>query len=121
MSPRMTAACAAKAAAVRPFQEAGAFQTTVDVRHAGLDELAELALLTAFADLDRAELSGPVVDILEQVAVDRAQVLQIERPAWNVPAHPQGDERTFLFVEIVRIGRAQAVSQNRCAGIEVRV
>jgi hypothetical protein len=35
MSPTMTAACSAKAAAGTSFQEPGAFQAVVDVRHAG--------------------------------------------------------------------------------------
>ena len=57
----------------------------MDVRHAGLDELAELELLAAFADLDRAQLAGPVVDILKQVPMDRARNDVPERghPATN--------------------------------------
>jgi len=39
----------------------------MDVRHAGLDELAELELLAALADLKRAQFAGPLVDVLEQV------------------------------------------------------
>jgi len=32
----------------------------MNVRHPGLDELPELELLRALADLDRAKLAGPV-------------------------------------------------------------
>lgn len=55
-------------------------QPPMDVGHAGLDVLAELELLVALADLDRAQLAGPVVDVLEQVAMDRAQVSRSKVP-----------------------------------------
>src|SRR5262245_36189952 len=50
----------------QPLQEAGPHEAAMDVRHAGLDEFPKLKLLPALADLDRAQLAGPVADVLKQ-------------------------------------------------------
>ncbi len=81
MSPTITAACSAKAAGGKPLQEAGADEPAVNVAHSGLDELAELKLLAALADLDRAQFTGPVVDVLKQVMMDGAQMGEVESAA----------------------------------------
>ena len=65
------------------LQEAGSREAAVNVRHAGLDELAELELLAALADLDRAQFAGPVVDVLKEVAMDRAQMGEVEGATRN--------------------------------------
>ena len=59
-------------------QQAGANEPAVDIGHPGFDELAKLELLAALADLDRAQLAGPVVHVLEQVAMDGAKMGQVE-------------------------------------------
>ena len=60
------------------LEKSGAGQPAVDVRHSGRNVLAELELISALEDFDRAKLSSPVVDVLEQVAVDGAEVGQVE-------------------------------------------
>ena len=65
----------------QPFEEARPDEPAVHVRHAGLDVAAKLELLAALADLDRAQLTGPVVNVLEQMAVDRAKVREVEGTA----------------------------------------
>ena len=53
-------------------------QTAMHIGHASLDVLAKLELACALGDFQRADFSRPVVDVLEQAAVDGAQVLQVE-------------------------------------------
>ena len=50
----------------------------MNVRHAGLDVLPELELLVALADLDGAQLAGPLVDVLKQMAMDRTEMREVE-------------------------------------------
>ena len=50
----------------QPAQKTRLHKSTVNVRHAGLDVLPELELLVALADLDGAQLAGPLVDVLKQ-------------------------------------------------------
>ena len=50
----------------------------VNVRHAGGDEPSRLKPALALGDVDGAELARPFVDVLEQVAVDRPQVVEVE-------------------------------------------
>jgi hypothetical protein len=59
-------------------QEARLNKAAVNIRHPGRDILPELKLLVAFADLDRAQLTGPVVDVLKQVAMDRPEMSKVE-------------------------------------------
>src|SRR6188768_2813566 len=112
MSPTITAACSA---------EAGADEPAVNVAHSGLDELAELKLLAALADLDRAQFAGPAVDVLEEVMMDGAQMGQVEGAARNASAAAQDDKAALLLVEVVWIGGAEPISKERCAGVNVRV
>jgi hypothetical protein len=80
-----------------------------------------LELLGALADLDGAQLAGPVVDVLEEMAMDGAEVGQIEGAAGNAPADTQNHEGSLLLVEKFRIGDPEPISQDRGAGIDVRV
>ncbi len=50
----------------------------VNVRHAGCDEPSRLEPALPLDDLHRANLARPRIEILEQVAVDCLQVLEIE-------------------------------------------
>src|SRR2546423_3270450 len=76
-------------------QQAAAHEPSVNVRHAGFDVLPELELLVALADLDGAQLASPVVDVLEQMAVDRAQVGKVEGTARYASAAAQDYEGSF--------------------------
>ena len=50
----------------------------MNVGHAGRNVLPELELIAAFEDFDRAQFARPIVDVLEQVAVDGTKMGQIE-------------------------------------------
>ena len=93
----------------------------VNVGHAGLDVLAELELLAALADLDRAQLTGPVVDILEEVAMDGAEMSEVKGAVGDAASASQYDEASLLLVQKFGIGCAEPVSQDRRAWIDVRV
>ena len=50
----------------------------MDVGHAGRDVAAELEPAAALGDFDGPDLPRPVVDVLEQVAMDGAKVVEVE-------------------------------------------
>jgi hypothetical protein len=59
-------------------EEFGLREAAMNVGHAGFDVLPELELMAALGDFDGADFAGPVVDILEQMAVNGLQVAKIE-------------------------------------------
>lgn len=91
-------------------QDVAANEAAVNVSHSGLDVLPELELLFALADLDGAQFAGPVIDVLEQMAMDRAQMGQIERSARYSPSAPQNDKGPLLLVKECRIGDPEQIS-----------
>jgi hypothetical protein len=92
------------------MQKARTFEAAVNIGHSGMDVLPKLELLAALADLDRAQFSGPVVDVLEEMAMDGAQVDQVERAARDAAATSQGHKASFLPVEKFLIGGTKPVS-----------
>lgn len=58
----------------------------VNVGHAGLDVLAEHELIPALVEFDDANLSGPVIHILEQMAVNCLKMGEIEIACRDAPA-----------------------------------
>jgi hypothetical protein len=64
-------------------QEVGLGQAPVDVGHSGADETPELELMAALGDFHRTEFACPDVEILEEVAVDGAEVGEIEMASWD--------------------------------------
>ena len=89
----------------------------MDVRHAGLDELAELELLAALADLERAQFACPLVDVLEQVSMDRAQMGKVGGATRDAATAAQHDESALLLIEEDWIVGPELVSQDRCARV----
>ena len=83
--------------------------------------MPELELLVALADLDRAQFAGPVVDVLEEMAVDRERVIEIEVAAGDAAPASQHNECALLLAKKIRIGNAEPVSKNGCVWIDVRV
>ena len=67
----------------------------VNVRHAGRDEPPRLEPALALGDLDGADVSRPCVDVLEQVAVDRFQVVEVEIARRHGLKEAQGDKLAF--------------------------
>jgi hypothetical protein len=69
------------------------------IGHAGLDIAPELELAGPFGDLDDAQFAGPVIDILEEMAVDRAQMGEVDGAGGDVLASTLNDERTLDLVQ----------------------
>jgi hypothetical protein len=55
----------------------------MNIGHAGFDKPVELKLVTALGDLDGPQLTGPAEDVLKEVAVDRAEVSEVEDAGRN--------------------------------------
>ena len=66
----------------------------MNVGHTGLDVLPELELLATLADLDGAQFARPLVDVLEEMAMDGAQMGQVEGAAGDRPASAQNNENS---------------------------
>ena len=49
-------------------------KSLADVGHVRFDEAARLELMAAFGDLDRSHLARPVINVLEQMAMNGSQV-----------------------------------------------
>ncbi len=64
--------------AIQARKESPAFQPSVNIGHAGFDEFTKLEGVAVLGDLDRADLAGPTVNVLEEMSVDRPKVDQIE-------------------------------------------
>jgi hypothetical protein len=103
------------------FQEARLNEAAVNVGHASRNVLPELELLVAFADLHGAQLTGPVVDILEQVTMDCAQVLQIEVAVGDRLCGALRDDAALGPVELDRINEPQKIAKDVRAGNDVRI
>jgi hypothetical protein len=50
----------------------------MDIRHAYFDILSKLELAGALGDLDGADLTSPIENILEEMTVDGTKMLEIE-------------------------------------------
>ena len=83
--------------------------------------MPELELLRTLADFDGTQLARPVINVLKQVAMDRAEMRQVEIAAGDAPSAAQHHQRTFLFVEKDRIDDTEPVPQDNGARIDVRV
>ncbi len=102
-------------------KKVGLCKSPVDVGHARFDELAKLELLAALGDLHCPQLSRPGVDILKQVAVDRAKVSKVKvtgRCAFN---DPLSDKPPLHTGELIGISEAKPVSKDAGAWVEVRI
>jgi hypothetical protein len=82
--------------------------------------LPELELLVALTDLDGAKLAGPIVDVLEQMAMDRAEVSKVEVAARHRLGRAVGDIET-LDDQDHGIDEAKAVSERYRPWLNVRI
>ena len=73
------------------FQETGMHEPAMNIRHARLDVLAELKLMSSSIDFDGAKLPRPIVNILEQMAMDGAEVCEIKGSVWDITPSPLSD------------------------------
>jgi hypothetical protein len=55
-------------------------QPPADIRHSRFDELPKLKLLAALGELDRPNLAGPLIDVLEKMMVNGALMREVKNP-----------------------------------------
>ncbi len=91
------------------------------VGHSSVNKLPKLELLRALADLDSADFSGPIVNVLEQVAMDSLQMYEVESAVWNSFRDTLADEPTLCSIERSRIHNPKLVFEDLCPGMDVRV
>ena len=88
----------------------------VNVRHAGGDEPPRLEPALALGDLDGADPARPFVDVLEQVAVDRFQMVQVEIARRHGFKEAQGDKLAFRRFQRRRVLDVRPVAENGVVG-----
>lgn len=80
-------------------QKLSSQQTAVHVRHAGFDEAKRHELCAAFGDLYNADLSRPVVDVLENVAMDGAELAEIKIACRKALSYALRRQAAFVAVK----------------------
>nr|WP_310216126.1 hypothetical protein [Neorhizobium sp. 2083] len=85
-------------------QKIGLHDATVNICHSRFDILPELELALALGNLDGAHLPRPFEDILEKMAMDRLQVLEIKVALRDIFARPHRNDFAFVIVELAGIG-----------------
>jgi hypothetical protein len=93
----------------------------MNVAKAGGDEAQRHELRAAFRDFHGTDFSGPVVDVLEEMAVNGAEVPQIERAGWNAFRRALADELSLNIIQQVRLGQSKLVTQNARSRIDVGI
>ena len=102
-------------------QEIGVAEPAMHVGHTCLDEAAKLKLMTVLGDLHRAHLTRPVVDVLEQMAMDGLQVGEVKVSWRHTFGDALGHELAFDALQSGRVKNAKFISENGSVWIEVRV
>jgi len=95
--------------AAQASQKIGSLYALVNVLHPGVDEPVELELMTALGNLHRPNLPGPVVDILEQLPMDGAQVHKVKAAGRDALSSPLRDQQPLHAVELTCIGETQLI------------
>ena len=93
----------------------------MNVRHAGLDELAELKWLSVLGDLDFPHLAGPGVEILKEVSMNGAKMREIEVAERGAFRDPLGDQLTLDRLQASGVEDVQTVPQNGRSWVDVRI
>lgn len=93
----------------------------MDVGKAGGNEAHWHELRAALCALHGAEFAGPIVDVLEQVMVDGAEMRQIERANSNTFGRALRCQHPFKPVEHPLAFETKLVLQNAGSRIDVRV
>ena len=96
-------------------------EPAVHVGHAGLDARSRLKSFPAFGDLDGANLSGPVVDILKQVMVNCLEMPQIEVAGWYSLGNALRHHPPLELVERLSIAEVEFVFEDAGVWIDVRI
>lgn len=103
------------------FQEVGFDEAAVHVTHARLDVLTELELVPVPGNLDGAELSRPVVDILKKVPVNGPEMIEVEVSPWYAVLDTLRDQTPLGPVQSRQVPDLQLVTKDVCSRIEIRV
>ena len=115
------ARCPGERAGAQVSQEPSLLEAPVNVRHSGFDELAKLKLVAVLGDLDGAQLARPIVDVLKQVSMDRAEVGKVETASGNAFGDALGDKFALSIVEACAVGISEPINENVRSGIDVGV
>ena len=105
----------------QPSQIVGGNNPPVNIRHAGCYEALELELVFAFRNFDRAHFAGPVINVLEEMLVDRAKMREIKIAGGNPFAGALYYEPPFHCIEPNSVDDAELVDETTSAGIDVRI
>src|SRR6266704_3488313 len=93
----------------------------MNIGHAGLNVAPELKLMAALVNLDRAQLACPIVDVLKEVVMDCAKMLQIEFACRYSSPCPLGRKATLDPIQALSIDNPEPISEDIRAGIDVRI
>lgn len=106
---------------IEACEKSGGRQPAVNIGHSGFDILAELELLAAFVEFDGADFTGPIVDVLKQVAVNRFQMLKVESSRRDTFGGALRDKEALDMVEFGLAADSELVSEYRQPRVEIRV
>jgi hypothetical protein len=84
----------------------------VNIRHTGFDVPPGLKLMAALGYLRGSNVARPLIHILEQMAVDGAQVRKVEAPSWYVLGCALADKSPLGSIEQCRICDPEFVAEN---------
>jgi hypothetical protein len=92
-------------------KEACFFKPAMNIGHARFDEAAELELIAAFRDFAGTKLAGPVIEILEKMAMNSPEMRQIEASARNALSDAFDDKPPLSHLQPHSINDAELVSE----------
>ncbi len=105
----------------QPYEMPACPYAPMHVGHSGFDISTKLELVPALGDLDGAKLARPVVDILEQMAVDGPKVLQVDVTIRNSFTRTLCDKLALDAVELIRFADSLLVPKNSGSRIDVGI
>jgi hypothetical protein len=93
----------------------------VNIRHAGLDVVAELENAIALGQFDSAQFTRPFLNILEEMAMDLAKMGEVKIAVRTTLHDPQRDKPALSLVEVRSACYAELVTENLGSGIEIGI
>jgi hypothetical protein len=97
---------------IQAFQKIGMNQPAVNIDHPGFDEAAKLELAAALGDFQSSNLACPIVNILEQVTMNRAKMGKVEIAGGNALTGALKDDFTLDIFKVCGVPNIEAVSEN---------
>ena len=93
----------------------------VDVRPADFDETAKLEQLAALGDLDGADFARPIVQVLKQVTVNSAEVVEIEITSGRALGYALGHNEPLDLIQTGGVLQTQLVPEHRGPRINIGI